>query len=276
MSYRPKWWLDFLRIVWPLTLLSAKMTRWPVVGPLVALLARPVMTGKNFHITHIPINATIKGRGSTMLPEKVLEELIRRSSHRITINRCTCRESEKCRHYPIEDACLHLGEGTIHIDRHLATPRTVDEAIAHMRKMIGLGLIPFLGRVRMDDFFYGRPNTGRALTICFCCPCCCTIFKSTRYYPDNVKESLVRLKGLRIVINDTRCTGDTCGVCIDECFTGALSFGPEGVVWNGALCKGCGRCATVCPQKAVTVDINSIDDAIDDIMGRMKEIIDIE
>ncbi len=276
MSYRPRWWLDFLRIAWPLTELSAKMTRWPVIGPVVALLTRPVFTGNNFHITHIPINASIGGGKSTMLPEKVLEGLIRRSSHRITINRCTCRESHECRHYPVEDACLHLGEGTTHIPPHLATPRTVDEAIAHMRKMIGLGLIPFLGQVRMDDFFYGRPNTGRALTICFCCPCCCTIFRSARYFPDDVKDSLVRLKGLTVAVNNARCAGEGCGACVRGCFTGALSFSVEGVAWDSALCKGCGRCAAVCPEKAITIEVENIERAIDEITGRMRERVNIE
>jgi UDP-glucose 4-epimerase len=142
--------------------------------------------------------------------------------------------------------------------------------------MIGLGLIPMIGRVRMDDLFYGTPNTGRSLTICFCCSCCCTIFKSARYFPDDVKNSLVRLKGLRIVIDNKRCTTENCNICISECFTGALSFCEKGLVWNGALCKGCGRCATVCPPKAISLEIKNIDEAVSEIMGRIKERINIE
>ena len=276
MSHRPKWWLDFLRIIWPLTMLSARMTQWPVVGPFVAFLTKPVFTGKNFHISHIPINVTIKGEGSSIIPERVLEELIRRSAHRITINRCTCRESQHCRHYSFEDACLHLGEGTSYIDKHLATPRTVDEALAHMHKMIGLGLTPMIGRVRMDDFFYGTPNTGRSLTICFCCSCCCTIFKSARFFPDDVKDSLVRLKGLRVVIDNNRCVNGNCRACISECFTGALSLSENGVDWNGLLCKGCGRCAAVCPKKAISVEVENIDEAVREIMGRINQRINIE
>ena len=182
MNLRPSWWLDFLRVVWPLTYLSAKMTRWPVVGRAFAIIMRPLFTGRNFNVTHLPVNRDIGRAGSTLLPERILEELIRRSSHRVVINRCTCRESEQCAHYPIEEACMHLGEGTLALPPHIATRRTVDEALAHMRKMVGLGLVPMIGRVRMDDFFYGAPNNGRSLTICFCCPCCCTIFKSARYF----------------------------------------------------------------------------------------------
>ena len=274
MRKRPLWWLDFLRIVWPLTYLSAKMTRWPVVGRFFAVLVRPVFTGKNFHVSYIPINKDIKGAGSTIIPEKVLEELVRRSAHRVIIKRCTCRELKKCKHYPYEDACLHLGEGTSYLDPHLATPRTVDEALDHVKKMIGLGLIPMIGRVRMDDFFYGTPNTGRSLTVCFCCTCCCTVFNSTRYFPDDVKQSLARLKGLRVSIDKSRCT--KCGVCVKECFTEALTIGEEGIAWNETLCKGCGRCATVCPEKVISLEVDDVDAAVDDIMGRIKERINIE
>ncbi len=273
MKKRPSWWLDFLRIIWPFTTLSARMTRWPVVGRFFAVLVRPLFTGKNFHVTHIPVNLSVEGGGSTHVPERVLEELIRRSAHRITINRCTCRESEQCRHYPVEDACLHLGEGTSYLDPHIATPRSVEGAIAHMRRMIGMGLIPMIGRVRMDDFFYGTPNTGRSLTVCFCCPCCCTIFKSTRYFPDEVKGSLVRLKGLEVVIDRSACT--RCGICVNECFTRALSLGDEGITWDEGLCKGCGHCVTVCPEKAITISVRDVEEAIRDIMGRINERVNI-
>jgi UDP-glucose 4-epimerase len=274
MSHRPKWWLDFLRIIWPLTTISAKMTQWPVFGPVLAFLVKPIFTGKNFHVSYVPINATVDGTVSSVIPEKLLEELIRRSAHRVTINRCTCRESEKCEHFPVEDACLHLGEGTMNIDRHLATPRTVDEAIAHTRKMIGMGLVPMIGRVRMDDFFYGEPNTGKMLTICYCCSCCCTIMKSMRYFPNDVKKSLVLLKGLRVVVDNEACT--RCGVCVAECFAGALAMGDGGIAWNESLCKGCGRCVTVCPVKAVSIVVDDMDRAIDDMKGRIRERVDIE
>jgi ferredoxin len=140
--------------------------------------------------------------------------------------------------------------------------------------MVGMGLIPMIGRIRMDDFFYGTPNTGRSLTICFCCPCCCTIFKSARYFPGDVKDSLVRLSGLRVTTDNGACT--LCGTCVSECFTGGRTIRDGVIVHDDSLCKGCGHCSTVCPQKAVTVEIDNIDEAVSEIMGRIKERMNIE
>lgn len=254
--------------------ISAKMTRLPIIGRLFYQVMRPLFTGKNFNITYIPINRDIRGVGSTFLPERVLEELIRRSSYRATINRCTCRETEKCKNHPVENACLHLGEGARYLDRHIATPRTVEEAIGHVRMMIGRGLIPMLGRVRMDDFFYGTPNTGRSLTICFCCPCCCVLFKSVRYIPAEAQDSLVRLKGLRIIVDGSKCL--RCGTCVETCFMGALSIQNSRIARDETLCKGCGMCANACPHDAVAMEVDDIEEAVGEIMWRIRQRIHIE
>ncbi len=274
MKKRPSWWLNFLRIIWPLTTLSAKMTGWPLVGPILYRMVRPLFTGKNFNVTHIPVNRDIHGSGSTFLPELILEALIRRSSHRVTINRCTCRESEGCTRYPVENACLHLGEGTRHLDPHIATPRTVEEALDHARRMVGLGLVPMLGRVRMDDFFYGTPNTGRSLTICFCCPCCCTIFKSARFFPGEVRDSLVRLRGLRLTVDPSLCKG--CGTCVDACFTRAITITEGIAIHDDTLCKGCGLCVPACPEGALSIGVDDVDAAVDELAGRLRRRITIE
>ena len=120
MSRRPKWWLDVLRFYWPLNTLSAKMTRWPMVGPLLSRVVIPLFTKDNFNISYIPINAHIEPVVSSALCGKILDELVRRSSHRVIIGRCSCRDSKKCSNFPIEDSCLLLGEfagkGTVFLD----------------------------------------------------------------------------------------------------------------------------------------------------------------
>ena len=80
-----------------------------------------------------------------------------------------------------------LGEDTQKVTKGIANTLTVDEAILHLHKKIKLGLIPMTGRVRMDDLYYGIPNRGKMLTICFCCPCCCTVLNSARLLSGHIQ-----------------------------------------------------------------------------------------
>jgi pyruvate formate lyase activating enzyme len=50
------------------------------------------------------------------------------------------------------------------------------------------------------------------------------------------------------VYRPERCLG--CGVCIENCPTGALSATPQGILTAPDLCRHCGRCADVCPAEA--------------------------
>lgn len=274
MSRRPSWWLVVLKILWPLTYLSARATQLPLVGGFFAFLSRPFFTGPNFNVSYIPVNQDLGGGGSTVLPALIVAELARRSSHRVIIKRCTCRDSDGCTAYPIERACLLLGEGTRVIDSRIADHVPVGEAVAHAEAQIARGLIPMIGRVRMDDFFWGVPNRGRMLTICFCCRCCCTILKSAKHFPGYASDALVKLRGLSIQVDEKRCT--RCGACAADCFMRAITIGELSAVHDETLCKGCGRCATVCPSGAVTVRIEDTENAVKELLERIRERVDIE
>ena len=116
MSKRPAWWLPVLAKIWPITWNTAKATAWPVVGKLIAKLTVPFFSDPNLNITYLPINKEIKGAESSYLPQKVVEELIRRSAHRVIINRCTCRDALQCENHPVDFGCVLLGEGANHRD----------------------------------------------------------------------------------------------------------------------------------------------------------------
>ncbi len=272
MSRRPSWWLTAIAKIWPITWLSARATQLPVIGPLVKLVALPTFSKKNLNITYIPINETVQGAGSTFLPELIVVELIRRSSHRAIIKRCTCRDSLQCVNHPIDIGCVFLGEGAKEIDERIANHVSVEEAIAHVRRAVDDGLIPMMGRVKIDNYIWGVRDRGKLLTICLCCRCCCTILNSGKYLPPEAAESMVRLKGLRIRVETDRCT--RCGKCVDECFMEALTLNENAVQWDEQLCKGCGRCVSLCPE-VLHAEIEDSAAAIDEVIGRVNRMIDI-
>jgi UDP-glucose 4-epimerase len=266
--------MTFLAKIWPVTRWSAMATRIPVIGGFVAWTTRPFFKPTSFHLSYIPVNREVAGGASSLLPRRVIHELVERSAHRVIIRRCTCRDSEKCKNYPVEEACLLLGEDTALIDPRVADHVDKAAALAHLDRMLALGLTPFTGRIRMDDFFWGVPNRGRMLTICFCCTCCCTVLRSARYFPANVAGSMVRLKGLAVTVDRNKCV--RCGTCVAECFMKAITLDETSAVHDEALCKGCGRCAAVCPHGAVTIDVENVDAAVADLMGRIGRLVRVD
>ncbi len=273
MSWRPAWWLKVLKWYWPLNHVMAKATHLPVIGPLITWIVRPFFKSKSFNISYIPVNARIEAPASAILTQNIIIELIRQSSHRMVIKRCSCRDSKGCQNYPIENSCLLLGEDTQKISSEIASHISIEEALEHMQQKLKLGLIPLTGRVRMDDLYYGVPNRGRMLTVCFCCPCCCTVLSSARYFPKEFRSALVPLQGLRVSVDESKCV--LCKTCLDSCFMEAIQIENDRIVHDPTRCIGCGRCSTVCPQQATRVEIEDCQAAVDEIMGRIKQRVDV-
>ena len=273
MSRRPTWWLPFLAKVWPITGVSAKATQIPIIGKILSAMVLPLFSGRNFNISYLPINEELKSPESVYLPLLVLEELIKRSAYRVTINRCHCRDSKGCKDYPIENACLLMGQGTMEIEPWIAKPLSVDEAIEHARHMVGLGLTPMIGRVLMYNIFYGIPNSGKLLTVCFCCHCCCTVMSSAKYFPQKAMDSIVRLKGMKITVDEEICKDCRSWECLDGCIVKAFTFDGGRVFHDAEKCKGCGWCVSLCPHKAVRAEVADMNAAVEEVIGRIESMI---
>ena len=274
MTWRPSWWLDFLKIYWPVNAIAAKATQLPWAGKGITALVRPLFGKKNFNITYIPIHANIKTSASTILTQGIIADLIKRSSYRVIIKKCSCRDSKGCKSYPSTDSCLLLGYDTRNIRSEIARHVSIEEALQHLDSQIALGLTPMTGRVRMDDLFYGIPNRRKMLTVCFCCPCCCTILNSAKYFPEEFRSSIVKLQGMQISVDSQKCK--LCKQCVSACFMEAISIRDGSVFHDEKRCIGCGRCSTVCPEHATLLSIADAQAAVDEILERIAERVSIE
>jgi len=61
-----------------------------------------------------------------------------------------------------------------------------------------------------------------------------------------------------------------------RCFMGAISIKDGAIFRDMTLCKGCGICATVCPNRAVSIEVDDLGEAVSEIMGRIRQRINIE
>jgi len=243
---RPAWQIQIITVFWPVRNFLARMVGWPVIGRWM----RSTFRGDRAH--YIPIQVDVERPGSVVLPGQVVEPLIQESSFRFILHRCLCRSLEPCRHYPAEIGCLFLGEGAKEIVSSLGREASIEEALAHHRKALAMGLIPMVGKLRWDSLWLGVKRADQLLTICHCCDCCC-YFKLYRFLPKEVAGGLQKLEGLEVRVGET-CDG--CGICAERCFIRAMTI-QNGKAVVGEECRGCGRCAIVCPKKAVKVILPS-------------------
>ena len=273
MASRPEWWLAVLAKIWPITWISAKATTWPVLGPVVAKIALPLFSRRNLNISYIPIDEPLSPSVTSLLPVQVVETLVERSSHHAIIKRCTCRDARQCKEHPIELGCMFLGEGARDIDSRIARHVSKKEAIEHLHKTVHHGLVPMVGRVKIDNYIWGVRDTGKLVTLCFCCQCCCTILTSLKYLPKDALGSVVTLEGVQVKTALDLCDG--CGICADGCPAGALQINNLKVERDVQKCKTCGRCVAVCPQNAVSVEVEDIDAAVEALTERIKPVADL-
>ncbi len=55
---------------------------------------------------------------------------------------------------------------------------------------------------------------------------------------------------------------------------GARTLKDDGVLYDSDLCKGCGKCISVCPENAVSADVADIEASVDEVTGRIDSLID--
>ncbi len=256
--------------IWqPVTDFWTKTTAWPVLGKLTGW----IVNRDHFDVTFVPINEELEDNGSTVLPKQIVEEMIRRSCHRIILPICLCRVGCRCRDYPMEIGCIFMGEATKKTDPSIGRPVSVEEALEHMERSIAAGLIPQIGRVDPDPFMLGvrMKDWKRFLTLCFCCPCCCIAMRNQLSWDPDIRRRMHRLEGLSIEISD-ECDG--CGKCAKECFAAAIVV-EDKKARIGPDCKGCGLCVDVCPRDAISISVTDGDLMLEDAFRRIESYADI-
>ena len=241
-----------------------KISRLPGVAKL-----HPWVRGRDNNSRFLPVNADIETPEGAPLPIELLYRLINEASHRMVIDYCACRKACGCRKYDTDIGCLVLGDSGLEIARSVSREVTPQEARKYTNSAVAQGLIPFVGKIRMDNLLYGIRDVHKLLTVCYCRECCC-VARFTRHIPmEHLEPAYTRLAGVEILVGE-ECTG--CGKCADACFMQAIEVVGERATIN-EYCRACGRCATVCPSDAIKVrltDATFLEDAYRQIGARVS------
>ena len=235
-------------------------------------MAGLVASEKNLRASFIPVDEEIVVPPSVVAPRMILEDYIRRASHRTIIDECFCRAGEGCERYPRDLGCILLGDASREVDPGVGRPATVEQAIEHLDRALDAGLLPMLGHLRIDQAVFGVWDFSRFLTMCFCCECCCVIRSGMRRLVDAYPRSLVRLEGVRVEVTDD-CVG--CGECVPVCPIENIRL-EGGVAIIGEMCVGCGTCARACSRGSIRITIEPGSRMDEDIRRRIEAGVDIE
>lgn len=236
---------------------SAAYFRYPVIGPMVRRLANLEPDALTQAYT-LNINADVSDMAQgVVLPIDMMKKLAKETNFRAIMNKCLCRSAFKCTDFPHDHACIFIGEGARGVVKNgIGREATVEQALAHIDKGAELGLIGQALWVEVERVMMGI-NRGKNvvpwLEICFCCPCCCGIFKLVK--ASNLQDTGDRFQsiGWKASVNDDSCV--ECMQCIEQCPVEAISFQENHVVIDQKKCLGYGFCATGCPQEAIKLKL---------------------
>lgn len=218
----------------------------------------------------LPVNEDLEVPPGMPLPIDLLDRFFDEASHRTLIDTCVCRTLEGCKNYPRDIGCVFMGDGAAKgflpmIGREV----TPEEAKAHARKAVDAGLIPMVGKIRLDSTLALQIDRSNLMTACFCCDCCCVTGHYKHLPVETLDPMIPKLEGVVMEVTGD-CNG--CGACAKKCYVEAITI-QNGKAKIGEMCRACGRCASVCTQNAITIKLEDpefLDKAYERITAHVK------
>ncbi len=261
--------------------------------PILKQLGRRALDVDNLTLTFIPVYENLELPAGAAAPTSVIEHFIREASHHLILSRCPCRSGGNCSDFGADFGCTFLGPAVLNVDPEVGRLVSMEEALKHLHQATEAGLVSCVGKFKGDAIMLGvQKDHHNLMTICHCCPCCC-ISTSLPYASRETRDTLVKMEGLEIGVDEEKCNG--CGECAKVCVfkqmtledrevadggPAAASQADEGgkrrakkLAVIGEECKGCGRCAMVCKQDAIRITIEDpayIDACIERISSRVN------
>jgi UDP-glucose 4-epimerase len=224
----------------------------------------------------IPINQSLGTIENEILPVKIFKHFFDKASNIVILNKCPCRVNRDCQDHKQDIGCMHLGDDTLKmmITEEKGRVITKEEAFEILKDAVEDGLIPLLGRARGESTGFNVEDTGRFMSMCYCCTCCCVNAKyMTHGSVGNVDKTIFRrMEGVTVKVDEDLCVG--CGECLEVCkFRGMKMI--DGIAnVNQERCLGCGRCENTCPNDAISIKIDE-DSRVDELISKLESYVDV-
>lgn len=252
---------------WPMALklyhFFIRFSVWMKKGGLKAYLYKKMIMLHPDRGTHtstiiMPLDVDVTDKGEkVVLPIDLIKETLKHVKYISGMKTCLCREANDCEDYPVDVACIFMGEPAKSVvENGLAEPMTYEEACARVDLAAKHGLVGQAVWIEVEQMLWGVRNDemDKFLEICFCCPCCCIAMRLARNATSKERHRF-QPAGWTAVADCTKCTG--CGLCTEEkngCPVEAIKIGEDGKVKiDQEICVGCGICKTRCPEDVIKI-----------------------
>ncbi len=230
----------------------------------------PWVSEKHTHGVILPINNELTV-DNILMPYPIISEFIDKSSYRMIMNVCGCRQTYDCKNHSPQLGCINMGEGVLDMSPGLGRLASKEEAHEHVKKAIESGLVPYIGKGRIDNALYGVPDRGKLLGLCFCCHCCCLTTAFNSLPSDHLRRLFPHIDEVTMEVTDD-CTA--CETCLEYCIYDAITIENGKAVQNKEKCWQCGRCVTYCPSEAIKISIENLEFK-DELIKRISTFADI-
>lgn len=235
--------------------------------------------GRKSYGSYIPVNQFVGEHENTIIPLKVFEHFLSKVSVIVMEDICGCRHYRECKNHDVSIGCMHIGRDMLNRDLQDLEPgmpedvpgrlATKEEAIERVRLAYESGLMPLLGKGGMEG--QNGPNTGKLMSMCFCCPCCCVNGIVTRNGTSALKL-FNRMEGLHVEVDRDICVG--CGECVEVCAFKGMDMIDGKAEVNQRRCLGCGKCEIACPNDAISIYFDD-PSRVDDFINTLDSVVDV-
>jgi ferredoxin len=179
-----------------------------------------------------------------IIPFRIARDIILQHPDHIAVIDCPCRASRSEPCLPM-DVCLIIGEpfASLVVEHHPDRSRwiTSEEAQEILEAEHKRG--------HVHHAYFKDAMLGRFYAICNCCSCCCGAMQAVRNGSPMIISS-----GYVCHLDQGVCID--CGVCMEFCQFGALSYQNGSLTVDGQTCMGCGVCVSVCPVEALSLKLD--------------------
>jgi ferredoxin len=270
---RPLWFISLMKMNFRFRFILAKASRIPILGSVMDHLlfeGDELIYLPKDSVVEVIVNQSIQAPVSTPLPSIVIHSFIDEASFHWIMDFCICRNSNKCRDYPIDLGCLFMGEAARRIDPRLGHPVTQEEAHHHIRRADAAGLVHLIGRNKLDAVWLDVAPGEKLLTVCNCCPCCC-LWKMLPSLNGVISSKVTKMEGVELTVSPA-CVG--CSACQKVCFINAIKL-ENGKAVITDECRGCGRCVEACPNNAIKLSAPTPAD-IENTIRRVGQVVNVK